>query len=681
MKRQIASNPKAKNLDVRVFAVMQEVAESTYGLPIDQLDRTQRSIIFNHGRIFENDNGYIKLTPDGKKRLSAEMKKQYSNPAIKEYNVKGYDYVTLGKGQFGNGSTVYVVQWQVSGGGVRGAGSEQFRTRAEAENWIEHALQARRNPHGFVIIDEHLNVQKRDKDYDKLQEIVDRHNEESGSVWMVVDASDLAEVKSTRNGKHTYKPELQYNHYVLRNDKGDYIRRETDGTIARFKTEQQALNFIDRETLVSEIAEMFENPANLNSSYSAYRNAVYEMARKKGIAINNVDIDLRAGYAIARDNSGYLYEIKLTPKGVSRNWVAAQAWRDNDYSANPITPELRDAIAKESDTLASESERLKEAVGNPNSSTLEDEGYTFVAKLGKTLNKVDRMEAARQLAEFFEAESTTGNYDYMLPKKYAKNPRNGSADAHKWLDVEHKINKWLERNSLDWRGDDSFGFYASVHYAGNHVNSANGIIVTRMGGGRRGSINIVGVSATAAIAEAKDYVNKSISGKVANEHYGKVDFFDDKVDEISAEFTGMISGESMEVAAPDGTPKKLARLGHLRLIKVVTPNGETIEFRFGDNDDAWLVADRRKNLYFVGADANIKGAVKLPKKGNILELGNVVQVDYYTTKQHIESAKPTYFYHELGEVDGITPTAYADDEGFIRLYGGNYDIWTCGIVN
>lgn len=162
--------------------------------------------------------------------------------------------------------------------------------------------------------------------------------------------------------------------------------------------------------------------------------------------------------------------------------------------------------------------------------------------------------------------------------------------------------------------------------------------------------------------------------------YDAVDFFDDRVDQISAEFTGEISGNELELEAPDGTPKKLARLGHLRLVKIRDGNNE-YDIKFGDNEDAYLAADRRKNLYFVGRDANAKGIIKLPKKGQKSELGQVIQIDYFTTKRHIESGKPTYFYHELGEVDGFTPVAYIDSEGFITLYGGNYDIWPCGIVN
>ena len=167
----------------------------------------------------------------------------------------------------------------------------------------------------------------------------------------------------------------------------------------------------------------------------------------------------------------------------------------------------------------------------------------------------------------------------------------------------------------------------------------------------------------------------------AKNDYDAIDFFDDKVDEISATFTGEISGESMSVAAPDGTPKKVSRLGHLRLIRIKQGNDREFDLKFNENEDAWLVADRRKNLYFVGKDANAKGVIKLPKAGHMIDLGDVTQIDYFTAKRHIESAKPTYFFHELGEVDGEHPTVSVDSEGFLRLFGGNYDIWTCGIVN
>jgi len=666
-------NPKPKKLDERFFVLMADIKDSQYGKPIDQLNQLEKAIIFNHGNWFTNDNGYIKLTANGKQRLHYEFQRRYgrgANPVMKNpkpfYATKNNTdvetwferdraYVELKKSA--NDETL-IELWDDD---VNEAFEDGFLNRRDLHgslvDWYNSMHNSKRNalpnPHGFAIIDEHLNVVARGKDYDKLQDKVDRHNEDSSNIWMVVDAGDLAELNLTersyekpnpnKRAKHTYKPELQYNHYVLRNDKGDYIRREIDGTIARFKTEAQALEYLEREEFVDLVDSLFRNPANDNELYRAYRSAVYDMARRKGVAINNVDIDLRKGYAIARDNSGYLYQIKLTPKGVSKNWVAATAWRDNDYSRNPISSELRDAIAKESDKLASESERLKQVVGNPYRDEVDEaaawELYLYVTndsafvnqinsirknlitkmaqgkydsarapqafsyvvdaankkynkEFGDTFDKATRMESARQMAQDFEAEAAIGNYDYMLPAKYKKNPR-----------------------------------------------------------------------------------------KIANEHYGKVDFFDDKVDEISAEFTGGISGESIEAEAADGTPRKLARLGHLRLIKITDSNGKEYEVKFNDNDEAWLAADRRKNLYFVGKDTNMTGAVKLPKPNHVLLLGNVTQIDYFTAKQHIESAKPTYFYHELGEVDGITPTAYVDSDGFIRLYGGNYDIWTCGIVN
>lgn len=157
------------------------------------------------------------------------------------------------------------------------------------------------------------------------------------------------------------------------------------------------------------------------------------------------------------------------------------------------------------------------------------------------------------------------------------------------------------------------------------------------------------------------------------------DYFNkDKLDELSLEFQGKKDNSKFDVLSADGTPRKLARLGFLKQLKIRDLDGKEYEVNFDYEDDAWLAADARRNLYFVGEDAVIENAI-LPEE--IGYFGQLIQVDYITEKEHIGDGETIRFYHEVGEVDSNLPTVLIDKEGFLLLYGGNYDITRDGIVN
>jgi hypothetical protein len=46
-------------------------------------------------------------------------------------------------------------------------------------------IGVKQNPHGFIIVDQHLNIQKRGKSFDELQDIVDKHNDNHKDQWFV----------------------------------------------------------------------------------------------------------------------------------------------------------------------------------------------------------------------------------------------------------------------------------------------------------------------------------------------------------------------------------------------------------------------------------------------------------------------------------------------------------------
>lgn len=152
----------------------------------------------------------------------------------------------------------------------------------------------------------------------------------------------------------------------------------------------------------------------------------------------------------------------------------------------------------------------------------------------------------------------------------------------------------------------------------------------------------------------------------------------DKLDQLSATFQGEISGDEIEVDASEMVPNRTARLGALKLIKIVDESGEPYDIQF--KNGAWLTADARKNLFCVGKGARING-IQLPKKGELSILGDITQIDYQTTKRHIENGKETYFYHKTGEVDSQKPKLLIDHNGYPHIYSGNYDIGIHGIEN
>lgn len=157
-----------------------------------------------------------------------------------------------------------------------------------------------------------------------------------------------------------------------------------------------------------------------------------------------------------------------------------------------------------------------------------------------------------------------------------------------------------------------------------------------------------------------------------------VKFTSDRMRQLAEMFQGEWRNINKRIAFPDNAPKTLWGLGHLVLLKI--KNGGKVYPIHVDSNDAYVAGDLRCNLWFVGKDARLTN-VKLPRKGELYKIGELVQVDYVTQKAHIEAGKLIRFWHKLGEATGRYPTAYIDHDGFIVLLGGEYDIWDVGIVN
>lgn len=150
-----------------------------------------------------------------------------------------------------------------------------------------------------------------------------------------------------------------------------------------------------------------------------------------------------------------------------------------------------------------------------------------------------------------------------------------------------------------------------------------------------------------------------------------------RLTDLAKMFQGTVNGETRRVLESDYTPKDKYRLGYLVQVKI-RDAGKVIPINF--DGESYLAADLKNNLLIVGKDARIVNT-KLPPKGQLKYLGELVQVDYVTAKKHIEGGKTVRFYHKLGEVTKEMPNLFVDDEGFPIIQGGAYDVWDVGIVN
>lgn len=156
------------------------------------------------------------------------------------------------------------------------------------------------------------------------------------------------------------------------------------------------------------------------------------------------------------------------------------------------------------------------------------------------------------------------------------------------------------------------------------------------------------------------------------------EYFQDTTDinALSNEFQGASNDNEIETLASRHTPQNLARLGNLEYI--IFDDGDKIEF---DIESCYVAADRRRNIYLVGLGVVFDAEHRPDKIDGLSCLGKVYEIQYRTAKQHIGDGETISFYHNFGEVDGVLPSLYVDDEGFPLLIGGNYGIKSEGIIN
>jgi len=140
-----------------------------------------------------------------------------------------------------------------------------------------------------------------------------------------------------------------------------------------------------------------------------------------------------------------------------------------------------------------------------------------------------------------------------------------------------------------------------------------------------------------------------------------------KIKAITESFGGRKVRKVSTLNVSNGTPANLAKLGKLVLIKA---EKGTIK----PTKPVWLCADAKGKLHLATtAERLIEGGAQ--------NFGKVLQVEYETSKPHLGYAKPTIFFHKMGEEGGTRPELVADGNGGLKFRGGSYRITREGIVN
>lgn len=138
----------------------------------------------------------------------------------------------------------------------------------------------------------------------------------------------------------------------------------------------------------------------------------------------------------------------------------------------------------------------------------------------------------------------------------------------------------------------------------------------------------------------------------------------------------------MDVIAPQGTPRDVARLGDLVLLKT-----DTEEFAFEDGE-AYLLADGRDNLYVgFASDADVNSIEPNTNFGHLEQVNYVAQKDHLNPRNRRHSRKkrrngePIEWFHHFGEEGGQLPKLQSDADGMLHIVGGSYTIEAEGITD
>jgi hypothetical protein len=606
------------------------------------------------------------------------------NTVVKEYKRRGFAYVTLRKGVGGSGNTIYVVQYATTAR-PKLHQSEQFQTKAEAESYIKHALQSKKNPakseadeiaahklYLYMTTDSRFTAM-RESVYKNLITKQKRGTYDSRKAPIafmpVVERAARAYAKEFGNANEWADIFSKSTRYETAKQLAEFFEAEaTTGNYDRFlpKKYQNGKDTKEIEKLKEQIFHIKRRLRTKDYNSDEARRwievglALAELQLKQAQEIRKQE-RRRNPREVENVSMGYFDGSGFHPIRASHDYDEDRT--DEHYHKRPV----RKYAKKEKAFKASRRNPMKAqyVVRWWNDAILE-KGYD--SKRRSFDKKSDAIKFWNELVK--SDKSTFGGVWDILYGGYIKEKtrRNSSVE---------------NPQKVSYAGQNSFALHKIVigksKYSAYYDENGNLKDAERIDS--RGRSYSVSSEPTLQKLRRLGKVYKDDKGEVrerSNPNINSSEIFNaDKIDKLSATFQGHINGKQIETVGSDYTPPLTARLGKLALI--VLKNGKDVyEIKF--NGNAWLSADARKNLYAEGKEARIKNA-KLPRKGTLTYLGEVQQVNYRTNKSHIENGELVEYYHELGEVDKIRPNAFLDHDGFIIFNGGNYDIDIHGIEN
>lgn len=553
--------------------------------------------------------------------------------------------------------------------------TDKYRITFESGHTQETKIP-KRNPHGFCIVDQHLNKIASGNDYDKLQDRVDRHNEEHDEKWFVIDESDYMELnkKGRRNpkaSKYYYEdaPSGMTEHAIraynavakgMTSDEFYYGKnRHLVGDYDQYK-----------ETVKKHPFRLFRKASKRNPR----KHVIYVVKWENGEQhfTDKKDAELYKRLLEGKGRTVTLTEKPRTAKNVSMGYFDASGFHpiraSHDYDEDLVDEHYRKRPVRK---YAKKEKAFKSKRRNPTQrlyfARFYDNGDYWVIHRPTAKERDARVKeilAERKgdsnfhlVHKFVDTESYARAKSHETRNPVASNPRRKEYIVRWWSD--DKNDNQFDMHQKDYDNEKE----ANAHFRRLKLHSKG--------------LRFIGIWKLSHGGYIKEFIPHQYRNP--NTASNPEMFNVDKLDKLSGIFQGHINGKQIKTVGSDWTPPLTARLGKLAYMKL--KNGkETYEINFDANGDAWLSADARKNIYLEGKDARIANAAK-PKRGSLIWLGEVQQINYRTNKSHIENGQLVEYYHELGEVDGVKPNAFLDHDGFILLNGGNYDIDVHGIEN
>jgi hypothetical protein len=171
----------------------------------------------------------------------------------------------------------------------------------------------------------------------------------------------------------------------------------------------------------------------------------------------------------------------------------------------------------------------------------------------------------------------------------------------------------------------------------------------------------------------------------------------DRAGETYAMFHGRGPKEVVTVKQIEGDPKTMTALGDLQYFVVVPGDDESAAYKvaWGAGDKRPFLATNHKatQLYIVGGNQNVdemlrKMGVTSSSPQDLLDLGEVREVEYYTQKA-FDNFTPIRYFHHFGEEDAKRNPRrirrprliYSRRNKKLMLAGGGYKIKKDGIIN